>query len=229
MQSSFDILKGWSSRFEVDGVSVGGPIELYNDHRLLWHLKTIGGVQGKTVLELGALEGAHTRTMEEAGAIVTAIEGNANNFLKCLVVKNEFNLKAKFIYADFCEYVKVCRKFDIVSAAGVLYHQTNPADLIFDLAKITDTVLVWSQVASENNPPGKECTIMSNNCLYYGKVNDYGNTRSDSFCGGLNKSAFWMYGYAMRECFHDAGFMKVISKDSPPNNHGETLLFVAKK
>lgn len=232
MKSAFEILKGWVSKFEINGVSVAGESNLYNDVRLLWHLEKIGGAKGKTVLELGALEGAHTKTLEEAGATVTAIEGNENNFLKCLIVKNEFNLKTKFIYADFCEYVVNYEgpKFDFVSAAGVLYHQENPADLIYNLARITDTVIVWTQVASDNHPHGTDQTIKSNGKIYGGKINDYGNAKEelDSYCGGLNASGFWMFPGEMRRCFNDAGFT-LTETHSPSNINGDCLLFVANK
>jgi hypothetical protein len=229
--NEFKILKGWSSKFMVDGENVGGVSELHNDARLLWHLDVIGEVEGQTVLELGALEGAHTLTLEQAGASVTAIEGNPNNFLKCLIVKNHFDLQARFIYADFCEYVKKCRKFDIVSAAGVLYHQTNPADLIFDLAKITDTVLVWAQVASDKSPAGNPMVIHSNGREYRGKINDYGNAKEthEGYCGGLNEKAFWFYPEDLINCFADAGFTDIVERDSPDNISGANLLFVARK
>lgn len=218
MKKAFDILKGWTTNFGDNT----GRLDLCNDERLLWHLQN---VEGKTVLELGPLEGAHTKTMEEKGFHVTAIEGNENNFLKCLIVKNEFNLKAKFIYADFCEWIKnTSLRFDIVSAAGVLYHQQNPADLIFELARITDTVIVWSQVASSKIPSGSEHEVSG----YKGKVNYYG-TKSDSYCGGLNKTSFWMYPKEMIRCLKDAGFKNIIQKYCEPNVNGDCLLFVAKK
>lgn len=247
MKETFNILKGWTSRFVLNGEELGGILDLCNDPRLQWHLEQLGDVRGKTCLELGALEGAHTKTLEEAGAIVTAIEGNENNFLKCLVVKNAFDLKAKFIFADFCEWVEnrkkellelfnplyhyndiiYKKKFDFVSAAGVLYHQKNPAQLIYDLAKITDTVIVWSQVASDEFHKNRQ-TIAESGKIYYGIMNYYGS-KLENYCGGLNGSSFWMYANSMKQCFQDAGFQFITEEPTSPTVHGEAVMFVARK
>lgn len=231
LKSAFEILKGWSSKFEVNGISYGGDLDLINDWRLQWHLDMIGGAIGKMVLELGPLEGGHTVAMEEAGANVIAIEGNQNNFLKCLIVKNQYDLKAKFVFGDFCEYIKnYSGRFDFVSAAGVLYHQKNPAELIYDLSRITDTVLVWSQVANDEHPSKVTHFIYSHGKEYAGKLNDYNGAHStDNFCGGLEETAFWMYEEEMLRCFRDAGFKNIIQKDCGTTKYGDAILFVARK
>lgn len=229
IQSMFDILPGWTTQFEISGKKYGGDIQtLTDDPRLRWHIEVVGGLLNKRVLELGPLEGAHTKTMLESGASeVLAIEGNKNCWLRCLVINEIFSLdRAIFILADFNNWVAECLSFfDVVSAAGVLYHQTNPAKLIFDLAKITDTVIVWSQVASDKNPAGKQTEVMG----YKGKINDYGTGRSPSYCAGLDQYAVWLYPDEMIRCFKDAGFLNIIQKDCEPTIYGNCLLFVAKK
>jgi len=231
----FDVIGGWTTQFEVDGKKVGGNVEiLTKDPRLVWHMEVLGGVEGKKILELGALEGAHTKMMIEAGARkVIATEGLSDCFLRCLVVKEAFELdKAEFLFCDFCDYVEtIYDRFDIVSAAGVLYHQKNPVKLIYDLNRITDNVMVWSQVASKDKPSKVESSIEFEGKVYNGKINNYQGTRltSESYCGGLNDEAFWMYPEDMRRCFIDAGFVNIIEKESPPNINGDNLLFVASK
>ena len=46
-----------------------------------------GRLDGMSVLECGPLEGGHTYSLEKAGARITAIEGNVEAYLKCLIVK----------------------------------------------------------------------------------------------------------------------------------------------
>src|SRR6187551_3152433 len=154
-ENMFKCMEGWTSKFTLpNGKVVGGVVDLYNDDRLKWQIETAGGLSDKTVLELGPLEGAHTKAMVDVGAsLVLAIEGISDCFLRCLIVKEAFGWdNVGFIFADFNKYIDNAinskRKFDIVCANGVLYHQENPALLIANLAKITDTVMVWSQVAS---------------------------------------------------------------------------------
>jgi hypothetical protein len=234
----FKTMGGWTTQFEVDGTTVGGKAILAKDPRMIWHMEKIGGVKGKRILELGPLEGGHTKMMVEAGAKkVIAIEGLSDCFLRCLIVKEAFNLKnAEFWFADFCKVIPdefLPGKFDAVLAAGILYHQKNPAQLIHDLSLITDKVMVWSQVASGTNPGGKETFVRADGCdsVYYGKINKYGGTRtiSESYCGGLNDEAFWMYPCDMKDCFKDAGFINIIEQRSGPTQYGDCLLFVATK
>ncbi len=225
----FKTMGGWTTQFDYNGEKVGGTVELLpNDPRLIWHIEQVGGVKGKTVLELGALEGAHTKMMHDAGALkIVAIEGLSDCWLRCLIVQQAFSLeRAQFVFADFNEVVKDCEKFDIVSAAGVLYHQKDPVTLIRNLAKITDTVFVWSQVAGPNTPHGKDTTVHG----YKGRQNNYHGTRltSEGYCGGLHNEAFWFYPDEMRRCFTDNGYT-LIEKDSPDNVNGKSLLFVAIK
>lgn len=122
----FSLMEGWTTRYEVDGKRVGGSVEMLSDLRLLWHLDVVGGATNKRVLELGPLEGAHTKMMIDYGAReVVAIEGFAACWLRCLIVKEAFRLhQAQFLYGDFCNYVAGYHgpKFDFVLAAGVLYH-----------------------------------------------------------------------------------------------------------
>ncbi len=230
----FKAIDGWTSEFILDGESVGGTLGvLRDDPRLKWHLEQIGGVKGKKVLELGPLEGAHTKMLIDAGAeSVLAIEGNKDCFLRCLIVKEAFSLtKAKFLFGDFCEYIAECKeKFDVISCAGVLYHQRNPVQLIYDLAKITDTVLVWSQVAGKGKPSDVDSVIPFNDKIYSGKINSYGAaTSATNYCGGLNKEAVWLYPEEMLRCFKNAGFINIIEGESQPNINGDTILFVANK
>jgi hypothetical protein len=235
--SMFEIVSGWTTQFNLGGHLVGGNNSaLTNDPRLLWHMKIIGGVKDKRVLELGPLEGAHTKMMIEAGAReVVAIEGLSDCFLRCLIVKEAFHLdNARFIFGDFCRYVADYHgeKFEMVSAAGVLYHQKNPAQLIYDLSKLTDIVIVWTQVASALQPSNTESYVEANNEIYRGKIKDRGELLSNSeiYCASLSSDAFWMYPAEMRRCFKDAGFVNIIEDfNNPSNQNGECLLFVASK
>lgn len=87
-----------------------------------------------TVLELGPLEAGHTYMLEKMGArSIVAVEANSRAYLKCLIVKELFELKrAKFLLGDFVAYLKNnTRHFDLCLASGVLYHMQNPAELLF--------------------------------------------------------------------------------------------------
>ena len=85
--------------------SITGDIPLCQDPRVQWLIDN-KALQGMNVLELGPLEGGHTYMLEKiGGAIVTAIEANPQSFLKSLILKNYFGLKAKILYGDFTKYL----------------------------------------------------------------------------------------------------------------------------
>jgi phospholipid N-methyltransferase len=231
----FSIMKGWTTQFEVNGKLIGGTAMWQTSPYLEWLLEYVGGAFGKYILELGPLEGAHTKKMIEDGAgKIIAVEGLSDCFLKCLIVKEAFALdRAKFIFGDFCNYVSNYkgRRFDFVLASGVLYHQINPAQLIYDLARITDKVAVWSQVADEIHPCKEEGSIEVYEEKYFGKIMYWGDLRlrSEEYCASLGEKAFWMYAEEMKRCFLDAGFHSVTAKTIEPTPHGNCILFVASK
>lgn len=91
-----------------------------------------GSLAGFDVLELGPHEAELTyKTASYLPASITSIEGRPHNFLKCLVAANALGLRAKFMLGDFTKYLKQCeRRSDLLLMCGVLYHQTNPLELI---------------------------------------------------------------------------------------------------
>ncbi len=232
-ENLFKCMDGWTSKFTINGKDVGGAVDLYNDERLKWQIETIGGVKDRTILELGPLEGAHTKAFVDSGAdYVFAVEGISDCFLRCLIVKEAFNWdNVSFIFADFNSFIQDSilhgDKFGAVCANGVLYHQENPALLIANLAKITDTVMVWSQVAGDNYPAALGSATNANSS-YSGRWNTYGEINT-GYCGGLNKRAFWLYLDEMIRCFTEAGFTKITQKEVQPTINGQAIMFVATK
>lgn len=104
-----------------------------------------GGLDGKSVLELGAYEGYQSRQLERHGASqVIAIEGNPRNFLKCSVVKNHFQLnRTQYLLGDCGVYLADCdRRFDMVVAAGILYHLFDPIAALENICRLTNVISI---------------------------------------------------------------------------------------
>jgi hypothetical protein len=148
-QTALDIFKEeWSSRFPDERPDLrAGESPLFEDGRVTWSLDQIGGLDGKTVLELGPLEGGHTYQFDRAGAKkVTSIEANTRCYLKCLVAKEVLGMPAAhFLCGDFVEYLRANRdRYDFCFASGVLYHMKNPAEMIALAAKSADHLFLWT-------------------------------------------------------------------------------------
>lgn len=124
-----------------------GSFELLTDRLRVPFLdflnERVGGFHGKSVLELGPLEGFHTCALDRMGAAeITAIEGNPRNFLKCLIVQNHYQLKtSRFLLGDFTKYLqRTERRFDFILAAGVLYHLVQPIWFLQQATEKTDAI-----------------------------------------------------------------------------------------
>lgn len=146
-QLAIDIFEGeWSSVLPEGHGDTRGTSPLFEDPRITWTIERVGGVEGRTVLELGPLEGGHTTMLERAGAIVTAVEANARSYLKCLITKEIMGLtRSTFLRGDFTAYLERDRPtYDLVVASGVLYHMVDPLRLLDLIAECSDTMMIWT-------------------------------------------------------------------------------------
>jgi hypothetical protein len=124
-----------------------GSIEAFQDARISQWIAAIGGIAGRSVLELGPLEGGHSYMLEQAGAAqIVAVEANTRAFLKCLVVKEILQLRrVQFLCGDAVAYLQGDEPhFDIGVASGVLYHLQDPIELIARLANRVDHLFLWT-------------------------------------------------------------------------------------
>ncbi len=220
-----------------------GSVDLYADPRLAWAFQEIGELGGKSVLELGPLEGAHTYMLEQAGcAPITSIEGNPRAYLKCLVLKEVLGLhRAHFLCGDFVEYLRSDPpKVDLVVASGVLYHMANPVELIHLISRVTDCVFIWThyydEAALASKPDiRKKLTrrVASEHEGFRHTVFRYeywGSFGLKRFCGGPNPHAFWMERQAILDCLRYFGFNSVVTNFNEPNHpDGPAFALVARR
>ena len=146
-QSAVDIFKGyWKSAFPAESGIKAGEVKSFEDKRVLWVDQTLGGVEGRSILELGPFEAYHTWQFSELGADpIVAVEGSNINFLKCLVVKEALGIRASFLHGDIGCFMKNCTAtFDLCWACGVLYHQTSPLELLSSIARVCRAVFIWT-------------------------------------------------------------------------------------
>lgn len=224
IQNAIDIFKGeWASSFPgflnfVDA----GKSNLFEDCRVSWAAEKIGGLQGKTILELGPLEAGHTYMMEQLGAAsIIAVEANQRAYLKCLIVKEILGLKrAHFLFGDCVEYLRNCQeKFDLCFASGVLYHMINPVELLALISKVSDRVFIWTHYYDaeviNSNPniahkfSGSETSEWDGfrHTLYRYEYKDA--LDSTGFCGGSKPYSHWMNREDILSCLKYFGFTDI--------------------
>lgn len=147
-QNAVNIFEGkWVCYLPVDGLRSGG-MNLFSteDRRPQMVVDVCGDIAGFKVLELGPLEGAHSYQLERLGAgSILAIDASPEFYLKCLITKEILGLKAKYLLGDFNRFLESTdEKYDLVFAAGVLYHMIDPVHTLHLISKVTPRVFIWS-------------------------------------------------------------------------------------
>ncbi len=242
-QNALDIFKTewWSRLPEPFAGLQAGHIAMFEDPRITWALSQLGDVKDKTILELGPLEGAHSYMFERAGAAsVIAIEANPRAYLKCLVVKEIVRLpRTHFLCGDFLEYLrdKPARVF-AVCASGVLYHMTEPVELLALLSTVTDRLFLWThyyeaEIVRHNRTLSKRFTgEYENECGGYPyrlfRYQYWGSLGIRRFCGGSRPYAHWMRREDILDCLKRLGFNSIqIEFETPNHPDGPAFALVA--
>ena len=222
----FEIFRKWVGNFSFKEISVlgqskpGVPAELkINEIRGKINL------EGLTVLDLGCLEGMHASLLQGYGAKkVVAIEGRGENFLKALIVKNAFKLdKCEFLFGDVNEVLaSFSSNFDLCLASGILYHLSNPIDLLYRVGQLSSNLFVWTHYADERIPLGPTEKIIRGNHIYQGK---YFTEGANNSVGGLEERVFWLFEQDLLAAVKDAGFssIEIIKKEKHANGPAITL------
>jgi hypothetical protein len=207
-QHALNIFNGeWLSRFPPPFEHLeAGSVPLFQDSRITWAGKSLGGFDGANILELGPLEGGHSYMLEQQGAAsVLAIEANRRAYMKCLIAKEICRLqRVQFILGDFVEFLRQSdQQFDICIASGVLYHMQNPVELLSLISTRADKLMLWTHYYDEAminaNPNlrhghfGKrksmEFADFSHN-LY--QLNYLESLKSRKFAGSAARFSHWM-------------------------------------
>lgn len=203
----------------------------------------IGGFSGLNILELGPLEGGHSTMLEQAGAnSVVAVEANTRAFLKCLCVKELFQLKrTRFLLGDFVEYLEGnTAHYDLVLASGVFYHMMNPVRLLELIGKATDRIMIWTHYYDDSiiraNPVltrkfGKPRTEVRAGVNLTLVDQAYGDSlKWMGFCGGSSVGSVWLTRSSILDYLRYLGFEKIdIAYEHPTHQNGPAFAVCARR
>jgi hypothetical protein len=217
IEGLFTSLEPWVTRFEIEGVVYGGstePWRLPEDDQnvdITNHprLRELVDFSGRSVLELGPLEGANTLLLRELGADrIVSVEGRAANVQKCCLIKNLLHLDEATFVLDDARHVSVDRygAFDIAFVAGLLYHLDRPDKTLQQLAPMART-LVLSTHFADLNSPSRSAPVAEIAGKYRGKLFQEGPLLDPS--SGLQAKAFWPFEEDLLAMITDAGFDRI--------------------
>ena len=154
-QTAIDAVPGWIGAMPPEAGAVAGEFPFFVDPRLV-RLLARYDCAGKTVLELGPLEGFHTYMLHTAGAAaIDAIEANVLAFVRCLITKETLRLdRARFHLGDFMKWLEATpTRYDLIVASGVLYHSHDPVRLLELICEKADAVFLWTHYFDETEMP----------------------------------------------------------------------------
>jgi hypothetical protein len=244
-QTAVDIFEGdWATALPPPFTGFKtGPLPLFQDDRLVWALKLTGGVVGRTVLELGPLEGAHTYLLSKLGATdIVSIEANPRAYLKCLIFKEVTGIsRAQFLCGDFMEFLRVThRKFDFAVASGVLYHMQTPLELLGRLAATSEIVFLWTHyydAARVPKAPGLKGRFADPSVQEFGgfsaEVHPYRyllDRFETNFCGGPASYSCWLTRDTILAALKHYGFDDVqVGCEEPDHRYAPALALVARR
>ena len=243
VQNALDIFKGeWSSRLPGAMADLrAGSLPLFENTLMNWFVEQVGGVEGRSVLDLGPLEGGNTYIVELLGAkSVLGIEANSLAYLKCLVVKEVLGLtRSRFLHGDFVEFLRGNRdRFDACITSGVLYHMTNPVELIALVAKASDRVFLWTQYYAAPGPmnSASEMGVSHKAEEEYGgfrhtlyHINyDRKSMQWNGFCGGGRPFRRVMSRQDILDCLMHFGLSQItIGWEDPKHRNGPAFALAA--
>jgi hypothetical protein len=240
-QNAIDLFAGeWSSQFPDECGVAAGAAGLFEDGRISWLGKVIGGFDGQRVLELGPLEGGHTHMLVRDGAEVTAVEANTRAYLKCLVAKEILGMqRARFLLGDFIEYLRSTNEhFDLCVASGVLYHMRDPLELLELIGGVADRLMVWTHYFDQGR--------YDSDPTYTAKFSEHTDVERDGFkyalhrweyqaalgwggfCGGSAPHAQWLSRDDLFRAVEHLGWqVDAVEFDQPDHLNGPAIAFIA--
>lgn len=244
-QNVLDLFEGeWSSRMPASSklISNPGTAALFDDARIVWAEQQLGSFDGADILELGPLEAGHTYMMHERGArSIIAIEANSRAFLKCLCVKQLFDLsRAKFLLGDFLIYLRErTSNFDFVVASGVLYHMQQPMEFLDLICSASDRLFIWThyydeRIISSNKAIAKKFATPHVSSYqgfeYQAAQQSYHEALNwAGFCGGPEAGSTWLTRDSILEFLEKKGFHVSINFEQTTHPNGPAFAICAKK
>jgi hypothetical protein len=243
-QTEIDIFKGsWSCELPSETKALsGGWAKTFEDPKITWFFKKIGGVKDTKGFELGPLEAGHSWMAQNNGVkSLISVEANRNSFLKCLIIKNLLGMNnVQFKLGDSIKYLDShVGSFDFILASGILYHLKDPISALELILSKTESLLVWTHYFDEKiimSNPVKYSKIKSLDPLVYNgssyEIASYAYKKAmnwKGFCGGMSSEVVWLNKALYLDMCHSRGFETEVYKDEADHPNGPAFCFSAIK
>lgn len=180
------------------------------------------GLRGKSIVDLGFLEGGYAAEFARLGMLATGIEGRESNFQNCLFVKSKTDLPNLTLVKDDANNIGKYGPFDVVFANGLLYHLDQPKKFLADASRVCrDAIFLQTHVASltEGEAVGlhRLSELTENEGLrgrWYPEYEDAGPEELEQmkWASWSNKRSFWVLKQDLLQTLYDLGFSVVLEQ-----------------
>jgi 2-polyprenyl-3-methyl-5-hydroxy-6-metoxy-1,4-benzoquinol methylase len=179
-----------------------------------------GDVAGKTIVDLGCLEGGYTVEFARAGLDALGMEARKANVERCQYAAGRLGLPNLRFVLDDVRNINRYGSFDAVFCSGLLYHLDDPTAYLRTLAGVTRRVLVlqthyatveesWRQKDFGLSP----LTAHEGNVGRWYPEYDESDTRDvierNSWAAYGNHQSFWIEKRHLLQTLRDVGFSPV--------------------
>lgn len=179
-----------------------------------------GRVSGKSLVDLGCLEGGWTVEFARAGFEALGIDARKVNLEKCEYVAEQMNLPNLRFSLDDVLNIEQYGQFDAVFCSGLLYHLDNPAAYLRTLGDVTRRVLILqTHYATTAESAARQTYALSELVTHEGNVGrwfpEYPEDADDKFleehpwASYGNYRSFWMEKRYLLQVLRDVGFSPV--------------------
>ncbi len=181
------------------------------------------GLQGRSIVDCGCLEGGFTAEFARMGMQATGIEARENNFRNCMRVKDGTRLPNLRFVQDDVKNIGNYGPFDAVFASGMLYHLDRPRQFLTDVARVCRRVIfLETHVASDLDVPATELFGLSPLVEHEGLKGRWMLEYDDSvsrarlermkWSAWSNASSFWIQKEHLLQLLRDLGFDLVMEQ-----------------
>jgi SAM-dependent methyltransferase len=195
---------------------------IFQSARRLLQIVYPEGLKGRSIVDIGCLEGGFTTEFARLGMIATGIEVRESNYRNCLRVKAATNLPDLQFVRDDATNISNYGPFDAVFICGLLYHLDRPKQFLTDTARICRRVLfLETHVTHAERTPSvdiyKLSDLTENEGLrgrWFPEYRDVTPEELDrmKWASWSNKRSFWVQKEFLLQLLSDLGFDLVLEQ-----------------
>lgn len=146
----------WTTRFRLQGQTIGGGYEVTEDDPLL-RMFLDHAPSARRVLELGCMEGGRTFPLARRVGHVVGIDSRREHLQRARFIERELGVaNVTFLESDLeAGDLATLGAFDAIFNVGLLYHLHDPARLLKQCAEVAPEMLLWTHVVDDSDAQHK--------------------------------------------------------------------------